>query len=63
MAVMKISRIKQIKALGFDKSYHIKFTKSYHIECSQCEALCINGTPTHETGCPNEPGQEDEEEI
>lgn len=23
------------------------------IKCSQCEALVINGVPTHEHGCPN----------
>lgn len=22
-------------------------------QCSQCQALVINGTPTHEHGCPN----------
>lgn len=25
--------------------------------CSRCEPLVINGTPTHETGCPNTPGE------
>lgn len=27
--------------------------QSYRVWCNQCEALAINGTPCHETGCPN----------
>ena len=46
-------KLKELKALGFDSSYHILFTKRFHIGCSQCEALCINGVPCHEQGCPN----------
>ena len=41
-----------LRALGFDSSYHVPFTRQYRIRCSQCEALVIQGTPTHETGCP-----------
>ena len=41
-------------ALGFDRSRHIPFSRQYAIRCSQCEALVINGTPTHEHGCPNQ---------
>jgi len=48
---MKLATLRQ---LGFDGSYHVPFTKSYHVNCSQCQALCINGYPTHETGCPNQ---------
>jgi hypothetical protein len=22
------------------------------VHCDQCEAICINGVPCHETGCP-----------
>lgn len=25
------------------------------VHCSQCEALVLNGVPTHEHGCPNTP--------
>lgn len=39
--------------LGFDESYHIAFTRTYKIQCGQCEALVINGIPTHEHGCSN----------
>ena len=42
------------ETLGFDGAEHIPFTKRYHISCSQCEALVINGIPTHETGCPHQ---------
>lgn len=36
---------------GFDTSYLDDDTA--HLGCSQCVALAINGTATHETGCPN----------
>jgi hypothetical protein len=39
--------------LGFDRSESIPFSSQFRIRCSQCEALVINGTPTHEHGCPN----------
>jgi hypothetical protein len=39
--------------LGFDLASHVLFTRQYRIGCSQCEALSINGVPTHETGCPH----------
>lgn len=47
-------KLKHLIALGFDNSKHIPFTKRYHVSCSQCEALCINGVPTHEIGCPHD---------
>lgn len=46
--------------LGFDRSE--PFGKrwaaangqvGFVVRCSQCESAVINGTPTHETGCPN----------
>ena len=43
----------KLLSLGFDRSEHIHFTKGFKTRCSQCEACCINGTPCHETGCPN----------
>jgi hypothetical protein len=42
-----------LRALGFDESYNIPFTKTYKVKCSACEALSINNTPCHESGCPN----------
>ena len=41
-------------AWGFDRSRHIPFTSRFVVKCSQCEALCINGIPCHEHGCPRE---------
>jgi hypothetical protein len=35
---------------GFDNSEISG--QSIKVRCSQCEALVINGTATHETGCP-----------
>lgn len=42
-----------LRLLGFDLSEHVPFTMQYKVRCSSCEALAINGTPTHETGCPS----------
>jgi hypothetical protein len=42
-----------LRALGFDRAEHVPFTKQYSVRCSQCDALAINGVPTHERGCPN----------
>jgi len=53
--------LNKLKELGFDQSKHIPFTKQYHVSCSQCEALCINGMPTHETGCPNQRREEEDD--
>lgn len=39
---------------GFDLSHVNETGESVTVRCSQCEALVINGTPTHETGCLNE---------
>lgn len=40
--------------LGFDRTKHVPFTRQYRVACSQCEALVVNSTPTHEVGCPNQ---------
>jgi rRNA maturation endonuclease Nob1 len=49
-----MSRLSQFRdVLGFDRTTHVPFTKQYRIRCSQCEALVINGYPTHEQGCPS----------
>lgn len=42
-----------LRALGFDRSQHIPFTRRYRVSCSCCEALVINGHPSHERGCGN----------
>jgi hypothetical protein len=34
---------------------------SSHMQCNQCEALVINGTFCHETGCPNTSARYDSE--
>lgn len=47
------SRLARLQALGFDNSKVVPFTSHWRVSCSQCEAVVINGTPTHETGCPN----------
>ncbi len=47
-----MSRIQELRNLGFDKTVRTG-VKRYYVSCSQCEALVINGLPTHERGCPN----------
>lgn len=44
--------LERLQLLGFDKTDRIPFQYN-HVACSQCEALVINGVPTHEIGCPN----------
>ncbi len=40
--------------LGFDRSSNtFKRPNLISIACSQCQALVINGTPTHEHHCQN----------
>ena len=46
------SHIQTYRDRGFDKTVRVG-VKRYYIQCSQCEALVINGIPTHERGCPN----------
>lgn len=42
-----------LRSLGFDESRHLPFTRTFRVRCGQCDALVINGHPTHEPGCPN----------
>jgi hypothetical protein len=57
-----MNRLKSLAALGlkrlieggFDKSWLSSDEHSVHVRCSGCEALVVNGTATHEHGCPNE---------
>lgn len=47
-------KLETLHALGFDASAHTFGRKNLlSVACSQCDALVINGTPTHEHGCPH----------
>ena len=52
---MAYLNLDDLRRLGFDRSRAIAFSRAHYVGCSQCEALCINGVPTHERGCPNQP--------
>jgi len=56
------SLVARLKAMGFDRSSPVPFEKSARVGCSQCEAVCVNGVPCHETGCPNVVRERKEEE-
>ena len=44
--------IGKLRRMGFDLAH--RDADGYDIvQCSQCDAVIINGTPCHETGCPN----------
>lgn len=43
--------LEAVRARGFDRSYQAG--KYVSVRCTQCEALVIQGHPTHEAGCPN----------
>lgn len=47
--------IAELHRRGFDLSRAVTFERAAVVRCSQCEALCINGTPCHERRCPNVP--------
>ena len=42
--------------LGFDLTTYDEETGNFSVQCSQCEALVIQGVPCHEHGCTNKPG-------
>jgi rRNA maturation endonuclease Nob1 len=44
--------LQELRVRGFAGSAHIPFTKQYRVRCHSCEALVIQSTPCHETGCP-----------
>jgi hypothetical protein len=54
----RISRVQQLRDMGFDESRSVPFERAWDVKCSQCEALVINGVATHERGCPNTPRDE-----
>lgn len=43
----KGTQVEYLIESGFDK------TTNHRVACSRCEAMVINGIPTHEIGCPN----------
>lgn len=45
-------KLEQLKTQGFDCSYRRR-NGDIHVDCSQCQAIVINGMATHEHGCPN----------
>lgn len=45
--------VASLQAFGFDEAYKLGESGALIAKCSQCEALVINGTPTHERTCPN----------
>ena len=52
-----MSMLQRLKAEGFDRStmvLGIVGRPSWRVRCSQCDALVINGTATHEAGCPRQ---------
>lgn len=51
----KTGLLYSLRSRGFDRSTVRPFTRSAYVACSQCQALVINGHPTHEGGCPNTP--------
>lgn len=44
----------KLKRAGFDLSEKVRGEPRFRVRCSQCQAMCINGVPTHERGCPNQ---------
>ena len=47
----RAEKVADLKARGFDRS--VRSRPGVTVQCSQCEALVINGHATHERGCPN----------
>lgn len=46
-------RLTELESLGFDRCRE-SGRDTIRIGCSQCDAVAINGTACHETGCPNQ---------
>lgn len=49
----RISYLQWLQDRGFDES-SVLVGGGWRPRCSQCEVLVINGTPAHETHCPNQ---------
>lgn len=56
--VKRRGRLQQMIDDGFDNSKLVNDRDDgrfyVRVGCSQCQAMCINGIPVHERGCPNE---------
>jgi hypothetical protein len=52
-----IAIVARLLEMGFDGSSYDSDDAAVHPKCSQCEALVINGTACHESGCANIPRQ------
>lgn len=55
-----MTKREEIERAGFVVVYQLRddngaWRKGYRIRCEGCAALSINGRPSHERGCPNEP--------
>lgn len=55
-----MTKREEIERAGFTIMYQLRddngaWRKGYRIRCEGCAALSINGHPSHERGCPNEP--------
>lgn len=44
---------------GFEPTW---YGDGYRIRCSQCQAMCVNGIPIHEAGCPNDREEKEEDD-
>ena len=45
------TQLDNLKARGFDASYYLN--RAMRVNCSQCQAVVINGMACHEHGCSN----------
>lgn len=57
----KKSKVQQLRDQGFDRAEYLG-NRTWRPRCSQCEVLVINGIACHETGCPNQRKEKNEEE-
>jgi hypothetical protein len=48
-----VMSLDMVIAWGFDLSRKDATGDLITVRCSQCAAVCVNGCPVHETGCPN----------
>jgi len=49
----KARLVSSLKARGFDLTSSVRGSDTVYVRCSRCAALVVNGTATHERGCPN----------
>lgn len=58
-----MSRLQRLRLAGFDLSEVVPFAARWRVRCSQCQAATINGIPCHETGCPNTPRDDQDDDA